>query len=67
MNEMALQSVAYVHAQVACALIELEAMKAANRERDICGDAPAYGEAAFMALQDKYGIHHNAVLTTLGR
>lgn len=56
------QSAAYVHAQVACAMAELFAMLAANTERQSQGYSAAYDEAAFMALQEKYCISHNAVL-----
>ena len=35
------------------ALIELESMKAANRERDGKGMADAYGEDAFLSLQNR--------------
>lgn len=57
--------VAFVNAMVACALCELEAMKAANEERRDQGYALAYDEAAFMAVPEKYGIHHNQVLEYL--
>lgn len=39
--------------------IEMNAMIAENKQRDIAGMSPAYGENAFMMLIDKYGIHHN--------
>lgn len=60
------QRAAFLQAQAACALIEMEAMKAANKEREQQGYSLAYDEAAFMAVIDKYGIHHNAALFTLG-
>jgi hypothetical protein len=56
---------AYVNAQVACALIEMESMKVANQERMAQGHAFAYGEDAFLALIEKYGIHHNATVQYL--
>lgn len=56
---------AYIISQAACALIELEAMKAANSERQQRGESDAYGEKAFMELQNKYVISHNAVLSYL--
>jgi hypothetical protein len=59
------QAIAFVQAQTACMLVEMEAMKAANRERDTQGKALAYGEDAFMALIDKWGVHHNGALTLL--
>lgn len=56
---------AFVFSQTACALIEMEAMKAANAERESQGYSLAYDEEAFLALIDRYAIHHNAVLTQL--
>ena len=56
------QKAAYIHSQVACAMIEMFAMKAANHEREQQGYAHAYGEDAFMELIDRYGISHNAVI-----
>lgn len=57
------QTVAYVQAQAAAALIEMESMKAANWMREMQGKTIAYGEQEFLALIDKYGLGHNAVLT----
>ena len=57
--------VVYIQGQIACALIELEAMKVANQERQDKGQANAYGEEAFIELQNKYVISHNAVLSHL--
>jgi hypothetical protein len=54
---------AYVIGQSICALAEIEAMKAANRERLSDGKALAYDEAAFFAVQDTYCISHNAVIS----
>lgn len=56
------ETVAYVQAQSACALAEIEAMKAENSYRASCGNNIAYGEDAFLAVIEKYGIHHNAVM-----
>lgn len=50
------QLAAYVNAQTAAALIELESFKAANREREMRGYALAWGEDAFMELIEKYGL-----------
>lgn len=60
------QHAAYINAQAAAARIELEAMKAANWMREMQGHTIAYGEEDFLALIDKYGLHHNAVLTMFG-
>jgi hypothetical protein len=56
------ETVAYVHSQTACALIELEAMKAENAYRAMRGETQAYSEQAFSDLIVHYGIHHNAVI-----
>jgi hypothetical protein len=55
------QKAAYVFAQAVCALAEVEGMKAENRQREYCGNAMAYGYEEFMAVIERYGIHHNAV------
>lgn len=54
---------AYIISQSACANAEIAAMQAANQERLANGYAIAYGEEAFLAIPDKYGISHNAVET----
>ena len=56
------QSAAYVNAQAACALAEMCSMEVANVERQMKGHMIAYDEKAFMDLQNKYCIGHNAVL-----
>lgn len=50
---------AYVNSQAACALLEMEGMKAANSQHEDC---QPYDENAFQAVIEKYGIHHNGVL-----
>jgi len=57
------QKAAYVFAQAVCAIGEIEGMKALNSEREHKGCALAYDEEAFLKVSEKYGIHHNAVLT----
>lgn len=57
---------AFVHAQVACALAEIEGMRAENLVRAQQDLAPAYREADFIAIQNKYLIGHNAVIDYLG-
>ncbi len=57
-----MDNAAYIFAQSACALIEMESMKVANRERRDRGESIAYTEDAFVNLINKYGIHHNAIL-----
>lgn len=57
------QKAAYVIAQAACASAEIAAMQAANQQRERQGFAQAWDEAAFLSIPDKYGIHHNAVIS----
>ena len=59
------ETIVYINAQTACALIKMEAMKAENMQRQILGQSMAYNEKDFTGLIDKYGIHHNGVLTQL--
>lgn len=54
--------VVYIHSQIACALIRMEAMKAANQDKRDKGEAATYGEEAFMSLMDEFCVSHNAVL-----
>ena len=51
--------------QVACALIELEAMKAANYQRAQLGRAQEYSEDAIVSLINKYHLDHNSVIEKL--
>lgn len=59
------QAIVYVQSQVACALIEMEGMRALNTERESHGYSIAYDEEAFLELPKKYGINHAAVIKTL--
>lgn len=47
------------------ARIEMEGMIAENQYRIHSGQSLAYGEEAFTALIEKYGIHHNALIENL--
>lgn len=58
------QKAAYVYSQAIAALIELKSMEAANYERAREGLSLAYGEDQLYSLIDKYGLGHNAVLST---
>jgi len=60
-----MRQVAYVMAQTVAASARIEAMKAANAERADHGHAPAYNEEAFEEVINEFGLHHNAVMTTL--
>ena len=53
---------AYIISQAACAMAELEAMKAANVLSWSAGNGLDYTADDFAALQDKYCIGHNAVI-----
>jgi len=57
------QEASYVNSQTACALIRMEGMKAENEFRQQQGLTIAYDEAAFLAVIEEYGIHHNAVVS----
>ena len=57
------QKAAYVMAMAACAMAEVAGMQAENAHRANGGLGVLYGEDAFGAVLDKYGIHHNTVLS----
>lgn len=61
------QAIVYVHSQIVCAQAEIEAMKAANMERERKGLALAYPEEAFAAIEGKYGLSDNAVISFFNR
>jgi hypothetical protein len=56
------QKVAFINAQTACALAEIAGMQAENSHRAANGNSVAYGDEAFFAIPDKYGIGHNTVV-----
>jgi len=64
-DAMLMRQVAFVMAQVACALAEIEGMRALNSYREHRGETIGYTDDHFMAIPDKYGLGHNDVLTTL--
>lgn len=55
------QQAAFVFSQSVCAMAEIEAMKVENKVREMKNSSPAYTEAHFMAVIDKYDIGYNAV------
>ena len=57
------QQAAYINAQTACATIEATGMQAENMQRALRGESMAYDEEAFMSVIDRYGIHHNSVMS----
>ncbi len=61
------RNIAYLQSQTVAAMITLEGMKASNAERARTESAPAYNEAAFFDLIDKYGLHRSAVIATLNQ
>jgi len=61
-----IERAAYIIAQAACAQIEAMAMQAHNEQDIRVGRQPLYHFGDFMELQNKYGIHHNAVLGERG-
>ena len=60
-----LRDIVYTEGLIMQARIELEAMLVANRQREIEGQSPAYGEKEILALVDKHCIHHNGLITNL--
>jgi len=60
-----MQNIAYVDSQIACAYVELEAMKAENSQRERQGQALAWNYDEFFSLIIKYQLGHNSVLSNL--
>ena len=60
------QSAAYIYAQSVAALATIEAMKVENKIRSLNNMEPRYTAGDFMHVIDRYGLHHNAVITTFG-
>ena len=56
------QKASYINAMVVCATAEIAGMQAANHSAAMAGGVPVYDAAAFEAIPNKYGIHHNAVV-----
>ena len=63
MNEE--QNIVYTQGILLQARIELEGMIAENQIRRSLGQSLAYGEEKFLALIEKYGVHHNGLLNNL--
>jgi len=60
-----MDKLAYINSQIACAMIEMEGMKIQNM-MDMKDDwIPTYMKQDFDKLMEKYGLHHNAILTYL--
>ena len=60
------QSASFVFANSVAALAEIQSMVADNTFRQQKGETVAYGEEAFLAVIEKYGIHYNAILEIFG-
>lgn len=56
------QTAAFIQSQTACAMAEIEAMKAENTMRALQDFSPAYNETSFRAVPDEFGIGHNSVV-----
>ena len=59
------QRLVYVRGMLLQAEIEMQAMIAANKEREADGKSLAYDEKAFMDLIERQGVHHNALVSEL--
>lgn len=57
------QAAAYVQAQAVAAVADIEGMKAENELRRSQGQAIAHSYDEFIAVQDRYCLGHNAILT----
>ena len=57
---------AYVTAMASGALISALGMMAENMQRQQNGESMAYTEADFIRLINQYGVHHSAIVTSLG-
>lgn len=54
--------VAYINAQTVCALCELAGMQAANQEADLRRIPRPWKSTDLMAIPDRFGLGHNAVV-----
>ena len=59
------QKIIYARGLLLQAEITMQAMIAANKQSEIRGESPAYGETAFTNLIDEFGVHHNALIGNL--
>lgn len=57
------QKAAHVIAQAACLNAHVAAMEIANNMCFMKSSEPIYKEQDFMDLINRYGVHHNAVVT----
>lgn len=59
------ENLIFLKSQITCAIIELEAMKAENKQREIEGKSLAYDEESFLSLINKYGLGHNTIINSI--
>ena len=59
------QRLTYINAMTVCAQIECAGMVAENEQRKAVGYSMAYTGEDFDRVINKYGIHHNAVISYL--
>ena len=59
------QNLVYTRGLLLQAEIELQGMIAANEQRKLAGESPAYGEQAFLDIIDRHQVHHNGLVTNL--
>lgn len=52
-----------VEARIMRAKARVAGMEAANAQRALVGDSPAYGEAQFEAVIKEEGLYHNQIWT----
>lgn len=58
-NSITLQDMLYFKMNMLQAEIEMNAMIAENKQREVLGQSMAYDDKAFMDLIERYRIHHN--------
>ena len=59
------QNIAYINAQIACAMIKAMGMTAENKQREILGQSMAYSADMFFDLIEEHGLGHNSIITQL--
>ncbi len=60
------QAAAYVFAQAVAAHAEIQGMVAENLERSSNDGGIVHDHASFLAVIERYGCHHNAIITLYG-
>ncbi len=65
MNEVLIRNAVYAFSQIVCTQAEAMGMAAENHKAFTMGENPPYLLEHFEKLIDRYGISHNAILTTM--